>query len=95
MLAHCRKGGGRLINYNELPAATWASILPHFGIAVSARDRTAMVKAARYDAKMPGVPFSPDGDDKQVSATPALRAAAREHLGGLYARLETLCRARS
>jgi hypothetical protein len=54
-----------------------------------------MVKAARYDAKMPGVPFSPDGDDKQVSATPALRAAAREHLGGLYARLETLCRARS
>ncbi|MBV8751451.1 MAG: Nif11-like leader peptide family natural product precursor [Hyphomicrobiales bacterium] len=95
VLAHGRDGGGLLINYRELPAATWTSILPHFGVAVSARERRAMAAAARYDAKMPGMEFDPDAEDKQASATPALRAAAQEHLGDLYARLETLRREES
>ena len=93
VLAHAGKeGGGLLINYRELPAATWTSILPHFGVGVSARDRAAMAKAARFDAKTPGIKFTPDADDKQESATPALRAAAQEHLSDLYARLEDLNR---
>ncbi|MBV9394970.1 MAG: Nif11-like leader peptide family natural product precursor [Methylobacteriaceae bacterium] len=95
VLAHARDGGGLLINYRELPAATWTAILPHFGVAVSPRDRTAMAETARYDAKTPGLPFAPDTDDKQASATPAVRAAAREHLSDIYARLETLRRERS
>jgi hypothetical protein len=89
VLAHARDGG-RLINYRELPAATWTSILPHFRVAVSARDRAVMAKAARYDAKMPGMPFTPDAEEKQAVATPELRAAARERLGDIYARLEAL-----
>jgi hypothetical protein len=92
VLTHIGEGGGLLINYRELPAAVWTAILPHFGVAVSPRDRAAMTKAARYDAKMPGVRFSPDAEDKQASATPALRAAAQERLGDLYARLEALNR---
>jgi Nif11 domain len=95
VLAYARDGGGLLINYRELPAATWTAILPHFGVAVSPRDRTAMAEAARYDAKTPGMEFEPDAEDKQASATPALRAAAQEHLGDLYARLETLRHERS
>jgi hypothetical protein len=90
VLTHAREGGGRLINYRELPAATWTSILPHFGVPVSARDRAAMVKAARYDAKMPGVAFTPDAGAKRAAATPALRAAAHERLDHLYAQLEAL-----
>lgn len=90
VLAHAGKEGGLLINYRDLPAATWTAILPHFGVAVSPRDRAAMLKAARFDAKTPGIKFTPDVDDKQASATPALRAAAQEHLSDLYARLETL-----
>ena len=45
--------------------------------------------------KNAGVPFTPDVDDKQASATPALHAAAQQHLNGLYARLETLRAERS
>jgi hypothetical protein len=90
VLAHAREGGGLLINYRDLPAATWTAILPHFGVPVSARDRAAMAKAARFDAKTPGIEFTPDADDKQASATPALRAAAQEHLGGIYASLDSL-----
>lgn len=90
MLAQARTGGNLLVNYRDLPAATWTAILPHFGVSVSARDRAAMANAARFDAKTPGIQFAPDVDDKQASATPALRAAAREHLGGIYARLEAL-----
>jgi hypothetical protein len=90
VLAHVREGGGSLINYRDLPAATWTSILPHFGVPVSARDRAAMAKAARFDAKTPGIPFTPDADDKQASATRAVRAAAQEHLSNLYGRLEAL-----
>jgi len=93
--AHAREGGGRLINYRELPAATWTSILPHFGIAVSARDRAVMAKAARYDAKIPGMAFTPDVEDKQAAATPAVRSAAQERLGNLYTQFEALNRERS
>jgi hypothetical protein len=90
VLTHAREGGGLLINYRDLPDATWTSILPHFGVPVSASDRAVMAKAARYNAKVPGVPFAPDADDKQESATAAVRVAAHEHLNGLYAQLETL-----
>jgi hypothetical protein len=92
VLAQAGKEGGLLINYRDLPAATWTAILPHFGVPVSPRARAAMAKAARFDAKTPGIRFTPDADDKQASATPALRAAAQEHLSDLYARLETLRR---
>ena len=95
VVTHAREGGGRLINYRELPAATWTSILPHFGIAVSARERAVMAKAARFDAKTPGMPFTPDAEDKQATATPAVRAAAQERLGDLYAHLEALNHPRS
>jgi hypothetical protein len=94
VLAHAH-GGGLLINYRELPTVTWTSILPHFGVPVSPRDRATMAEAARYDAKMPGVPFTPDADDKQASASAALRAAAQERLGDIYGQLEALNRERS
>jgi hypothetical protein len=92
VLEHCRDGGARLINYRDLPAATWTSILPHFGVACSERERAAMAETARHDAKAPGVPFAPDSEDKQQGATPAIRSAARERLGDIYARLEAVRR---
>jgi hypothetical protein len=88
---HLRESG-RVVNYRDLPAATWTAILPHFGVAVDARERAVMAKAARFDAKTPGVQFTPDMENKQAAATPELRSAARERLGALYARLEALNR---
>jgi len=82
-------GRALLVNYNELPAALWTDVLPHFGVSCSADDRAAMTKAARYDAKSPDLRFTDDTAAKRNAATDQIRSAA-DGLGGLYARLETL-----
>jgi hypothetical protein len=83
-------GGGVVVGYRELPDAVFSTILPHFGRVPSAAERTAMVEAARFDAKMPGFAFVPDSGAKQQTASPAVRAAAERWLSGLYDRLEAL-----
>jgi hypothetical protein len=83
-------GGGLLVNYRDLPAALWTTILPHFGVATSEQDRAAMAAAARYDAKEPSFEFTPDAETKQRAASAATRAAASERLGDIYGRLEAL-----
>ncbi|HEV3085072.1 MAG TPA: sigma-70 family RNA polymerase sigma factor [Gemmataceae bacterium] len=83
-------GGGLLVNYRELPTALWSAILPHFGIAATDDERAAMSAAAQYDAKTPSFEFTPDSAAKQSAATAATRAAAGEHLGAIYGRLEAL-----
>jgi hypothetical protein len=84
------EGGGLLVNYRQLPDALFTAILPHFGVACGEADRTAMMEAARYDAKTPGFEFEPDSGAKQQAATPTARAAADRWLGELYRRLEVL-----
>ena len=49
-----------------------------------------MVEAARYDAKVPNLRFTPDGESKQQETTAAIRAAADERMGEIYQRLEAL-----
>ena len=79
-----------LINYSDLPQAAWSAILPHFGIESGASDRAVMQEAAKYDAKTPSFPFTPDGDIKQRAATAAIRVAAGDRLGEIYRQLEAL-----
>jgi hypothetical protein len=81
--------GGLLINYRQLPEAVWTAILPHFGVACSDADRAAMARAARWDAKIPGVEFAADSAEKQSAASAAARTAAERWIGDLYRRLET------
>jgi hypothetical protein len=78
-----------LVNYQELPAALWSAVMPHFGVPCSADDRAAMAEAARYDAKSPEQPFSVDTDAKRNAATDQIRSAAQQ-LHGLHARLDAL-----
>ena len=82
--------GIRLVNYRELPDAVWTAILPHFGVPASEEDISAMLEAARNDAKAPHRPFCDDGAEKQRAATQAVRTAAARHLGEVYDRLESL-----
>jgi hypothetical protein len=84
------RGGGLLVNYRDLPAALWTTILPHFDVAASAEERAAMAETAKYDAKMPGFEFTPDAQARQRTARPATRAAAAEWLADIYDRLEAL-----
>jgi hypothetical protein len=82
-------GRALLVNYQELPAALWTDVLPHFGVPCDADDRAAMAEAARYDAKSPERPFADDTAAKRRAATDQIRSAAQQ-LAGLHARLEAL-----
>ncbi len=82
-------GRALLVNYQELPAALWTAVLPHFGVPCSADDRAAMAQAARYNAKSPERPFTDDTTAKRNAATDRIRAAAQQ-LSGFHARLEAL-----
>ena len=88
----CGSGGGLVVNYDELPAALWTRVLPHFGVNPSAVEMEAMAAVARRDAKEPASPFAPDADARRAAATDAVRAAAAGRLADVYARLEALRR---
>ena len=90
VLRHYSKGAALLVNYRQLPQALWTTIMPHFGVDCSDRDRAVMAEAARYDAKAPSLHFTPDIEAKQREATTATRAVADERLGELYRRLERI-----
>jgi hypothetical protein len=83
-------GGGLLVNYSELPQAVWTKILPHFGIAFSDADRAAMSDTALYDAKTPGMTFSPDAGAERRKTMSLVRPVAEQYLGDIYRRLEAL-----
>ena len=83
-------GGGLLVNYRELPAATTTKILPHFGAACGEGERKIMMEAARYDAKAPSFEFADDSETKQRQASELIRTLAGRHLGGVYRQLEAL-----
>ena len=86
-------GGGLLVNYDALPHAVWTRLLPHFGITPALGEVEAMAAASSFDAKAPGVRFTPDTATKRAAATPAIEAAVQRHLAGIYAQLEALRRA--
>jgi hypothetical protein len=83
-------GRGLLVNYDELPAALIAKILPHFGIAPSADQIALMLAAAAFDAKTPSLAYAPDAASKRSAATDAVQTAIERHLSVVYRRLESL-----
>ncbi|HWW26712.1 MAG TPA: aspartyl beta-hydroxylase [Caulobacter sp.] len=87
---HAGLGGGRFINYRQLPEALFTEILPHFGVSASQAELQAIRAAAVRDAKAPEQSFAPDTRDKQQAATPALRAICAQRLDGVYQRLEAM-----
>ncbi len=87
---HYPVGGGRLVNYRQLPDALFTEILPHFGVTPSDVEASAMRAAAIRDAKAPEQAFTPDGQDKRQAATPALRAICERRLDAVYRRLEAM-----
>ena len=85
-------GGGRLVNYDQMPQAVFDTVLPHFGVACSGEERAQMDAAAQVDAKAPSFAFSSDMDSKQAAATPAILTACSAYLDPVYRRLEDLRR---
>jgi hypothetical protein len=90
MLRHARDPGVLLVNYCELPDAMTASILPHFGVALSDNERAVLSGSAAYSAKEPSLPFSADSEQKQRSASELLRTHCERLVMPLYHKLEAL-----
>jgi hypothetical protein len=89
-LRHYPGGGGRLVEYRDMPEATFTQILPHFSVAASTRDIAVMRATTARDAKAPDQDFTPDGENKQQAATAAVRKVCERRLGDVHRRLEAL-----
>ena len=87
---HHPAGGGRLVNYVDLPEALFTTILPHFGVIPSDDETTAMRAAGARDAKAPEQGFVPDGAAKRREADDALRDICERRVGETYRRLEAM-----
>ena len=92
VLDHRHLGGGLILNYRQLPDAVWTAMLPHFGMSCSGEEQDTMRRAAAYNAKSPGMPFTGDSEGKQRAITAKVRDAAARHLGEIYERLEFCAR---
>ncbi len=87
---HLAQGGGRLVNYRDLPQALFTTILPWFGVIPSQDELEAMRAASGHDAKAPEKAFAPDGEAKRREADDALKAICERRVGAVYRRLETM-----
>lgn len=70
--------GGRLVDYDSLPAALWERVAPRFGLSVDSALRARMQAAAAMNSKAPvGRPaaFAADGEAKRAAASAGLREA--------------------
>jgi hypothetical protein len=84
-----RDAKGRFVSYRALPEAVEGDIAEHFGLRLSAEERARLTAAARFNAKAPGLPFTPDTQAKQREAKEPLRLLADRWLSGLHSELET------
>lgn len=81
-------GGGRLVNFTELPAVGWGEVAEHFDLRLTDAERAWMQAAAQRDAKNPAERHVDDRAGKQREASPELRALAEKRLGSVYTGLE-------
>jgi len=69
---------GRIVRYEDLPAAVWDIVAPHFSLSVDDQRRNRMSEAARINSKAPvgkAAAFASDAATKQAAASTALRQA--------------------
>ncbi len=83
-------GGGKLINYNQLPEAVFTNIAGFFGLRCSAEEADAMRSVARVDVKHPAFPFAADAEAKRGRANHALRREVEQWAMPRYRQLEAL-----
>jgi hypothetical protein len=93
--AFCRtalehSGGGKFVNYTQLPEAVTDGIGRRFGLSLNSEEIEKMRAGAKFHAKRPQQEFSPDSDQKKKEASPEVVRTAEKHAAPLYERLEDL-----
>lgn len=80
----------RCVSYPTLPGALFDTILPHFGVALTADEHAAMLAVTERDAKAPARAFTGDTGDKQSEATDELRVLAAQYCGKSWDQLRNV-----
>lgn len=87
-LRHHPSSQGMMINYDQLPDASWNTVADFFGAGVSNADIEKFRQVAKVDAKNPSLGFESDSRVKQRKASDAAREMTAKWLTPLYAQLE-------
>jgi hypothetical protein len=87
-----QEGDGLFINYRQLPAIVWSSLLDFFGVVYTESDVDRMRHIAQFHAKNPSAPFGGDTSAKQQAATDELRRLADQWVQPHYRQLLELQR---
>jgi hypothetical protein len=82
-----RDDRAHFVDYDELPGAVHDRILGAFGLECDPAERARMEELTAFDAKNPQLFFSADGEAKERTASPELRAAADRWVRPLYEEL--------
>lgn len=83
-------GGGKVIDYADLPDAFFSEIAPAFGISFTPEERAAVLAVTQFDAKSPALGFESDAAGKQRDATDAMREAVARWIAPHYERLRAI-----
>jgi hypothetical protein len=79
---------GLLVDYSQLPGATWDAVAAHFGIAPTTDEIARLTAASGRNPKQGDQPFTADAETKRRSAPEDLRALAEQWMRPAYERLE-------
>lgn len=79
---------GLLVDYGQLPGATWGEVAAHFGITPTPDEIARLTAASGRNPKQGDQPFTADAEAKRRSAPEGLRALAERWMQPAYERLE-------
>jgi hypothetical protein len=87
-LEGAQAGQGRLVNYKQLPAVVWPSLMRHWGVDCPDQAPDAVARVCGFHAKNPNLPFAEDTETKNRAAPEEIRRTAKQWLDGIYRQLE-------
>lgn len=88
-LTHHDPARGLLLDYRDLPQATWTRVAAHFGLTPTPEQVEAQTAASATNPKEGGAVFTPDAASKRASASPEVRALADRWMRPAWEALET------
>jgi hypothetical protein len=78
----------QFVNYSALPDTIFSSILPFFNLNWNLGECESLREIARFNAKEPSLPFTPDSAAKQKDASEGIRQLSEQWLHPLYRQTE-------
>lgn len=87
-LAQRDNTNGKFVNYTQLPRFVYEDLPRHFDVEYSNDEIAQMDEAARYNAKVPGVKFTRDTEEKRRDARGEIGRIAEHYFAAIWEELE-------